>query len=152
MGGLLSSLAAQEVVAFTGSGEAAARLRSHETLSANNVHLNVEADSLNAAALGPDVAIGSEALNLFLADVVKEETQNAGQKCTAIRRIYAPRERLDEIREMLVERFSDIRVGDPATEKTTLGPLARPEQLKGGRSAIDRLGAQPQVTTRGAKL
>jgi 3,4-dehydroadipyl-CoA semialdehyde dehydrogenase len=151
IGGLLSHLTGQDVVAFTGSSETAARLRSHEALCANNVRLNVEADSLNAAALGPDVATGSEALNLFLADVVKEVTQKAGQKCTAIRRIYAPRERLDEIREMLVERFLEVRVGDPANEKTTMGPLASADQLKGVRSGIDRLAAESQVATGGSQ-
>ncbi len=151
IGGLLSHLTGQDVVAFTGSGETAARLRSHETLCANNVHLNVEADSLNAAALGPDVQTGTEALNLFLADVVKEVTQKAGQKCTAIRRIYATRERLDEIREMLVERLSEVRVGDPANEKTTMGPLASADQLKGVRSGIDRLAAEAEVATGGSQ-
>jgi oxepin-CoA hydrolase/3-oxo-5,6-dehydrosuberyl-CoA semialdehyde dehydrogenase len=151
IGGLLSHLTGQDVVAFTGSSETAARLRSHEALGANSVHLNVEADSLNAAVLGPDVATGSEALNLFLADVIKEVTQKAGQKCTAIRRIYAPRERLDEIRDMLVERLSEVRVGDPANEKTTMGPLASADQLKGVRSGIDRLATESEVATGGSR-
>jgi len=52
--------------------------------------LNVEADSLNARAL-PDVSPGSATWDLFVADVVRDVTQKAGQKCTAVRRIFAGR-------------------------------------------------------------
>ena len=34
---------------------------------------------------------------MFLTDVVKEMTQKTGQKCTAIRRIYVPSEKLDRL-------------------------------------------------------
>src|SRR5689334_2183706 len=103
-GDLLSHLRGQDVVAFTGSGSTAAQLRRSENLARYNVHLNVEADSLNAAILGPDVQDGSETMNLFLAEVAKEITQKAGQKCTAVRRIYVAKERVDAVRDALVER------------------------------------------------
>src|SRR5207248_2541952 len=79
-------------VAFTGGSVTAKMLR--EKLAARGVRLNVEADSLNAAVLGPDVAPGSAAWDLFVADVARDLTQKAGQKCTAIRRVFVPRERL----------------------------------------------------------
>ena len=56
----------------------------------HSAHVNVEADSLNAAVLGPDVDDGSELMNLFVGDVVRDMTQKTGQKCTAIRRVYVP--------------------------------------------------------------
>src|SRR5262249_50858622 len=108
VGDLLNHLTGQDVVAFTGSGDTATRLRRPPVPRWANVGLNGEADSLNAAVLGPEVAAGSEALNLFLADVVREVTQKAGQKCTAIRRIYATLEQLDEIRDRLVERLGEV--------------------------------------------
>ena len=52
--------------------------------------MNIEADSLNAAVLAPDVADGSPTFALFLKDVVREMTQKSGQKCTAVRRILVP--------------------------------------------------------------
>ncbi len=57
----------------------------------NSVRVNVEADSLNAAVLGPDVEPGSETCDCFLKDVLRDMTQKAGQKCTAIRRVLVPR-------------------------------------------------------------
>ncbi len=150
-GDLLSHLRGQDVLAFTGSGATAAGLRRQENLARENVHVNVEADSLNAAILGPDAAAGGELRNVFLAEVVKELTQKAGQKCTAVRRIYVPADALDELRDLLVERLSEVRVGNPADEKTTMGPLTSASQLKDVREGIDALARGAQVAIGGSK-
>jgi len=150
VGDLLSHLRGQDVVAFTGSGSTAAQLRRSENLARYNVHLNVEADSLNAAVLGPDVQDGSETMNLFLAEVTKEITQKAGQKCTAVRRIYVAKERVDAVRDALVERLRDVKVGNPADEKITMGPLATAAQLRDVREGIGRLQSGAEVATGGA--
>ncbi len=150
IGDLLSHLDGRDVVAFTGSGDTAAKLRRLDNLARHHVHLNVEADSLNAAILGGDVASGSEALNLFLSDVVREMTQKTGQKCTAVRRIYAPADRLDEIRERLVERLSEVRVGNPVDERTSMGPLATAQQLRDVRAGIDQLAGQSEIALGGS--
>ena len=150
VGDLLAHLRGQDVVAFTGSGQTATQLRRHENLARHHVHLNVEADSLNAAILGPDVQDGSEAMNLFLAEVVKEITQKAGQKCTAVRRIYVAKERMDAVRDALVERLRETRVGNPADEKVTMGPLATAAQLKDVREGIGRLAGGAEIATGGA--
>ncbi len=55
-GDLLDRLGPQDVLAFTGSADTARSLRSRDNLLAANTRVNVEADSLNAAVLGPDVA------------------------------------------------------------------------------------------------
>src|SRR6185437_14744726 len=103
----------QDVLAFTGSSDTGAAIRLMANIARGSVRVNVEADSLNGAILGPDAAQGSETYNLFLKDVVRDMTQKAGQKCTAIRRVFVPRERLADVREDLVERLRDVKVGDP---------------------------------------
>ena len=65
-------------------GDCSARAKAFTHASA---HVNVEADSLNAAVLGPDASDGSDLVNLFVGDVVRDMTQKTGQKCTAIRRV-----------------------------------------------------------------
>src|SRR5690606_5833505 len=90
-GDLVDRLGAQDVLAFTGSAATALALRGKRNLLAASVKVNVEADSLNAAVLGPDAAPGSPLFDLFVADVAREMTQKAGQKCTAVRRILVPR-------------------------------------------------------------
>ena len=151
VGDLLSHLTGQDVLAFTGSGHTAASLRRQENFAQHSVHVNVEADSLNSAILGADVSPGTETWNVFLTEVVKETTQKTGQKCTATRRIFVPEEKLDEVRDALVERLSDVRVGNPADEKVTMGPVATAAQLRDVRAGIERLAQGAEVACGGAK-
>src|SRR5205807_3435392 len=120
-GELLDLLGPQDVVAFTGSSQTAARLR--EQLARRGARLNVEADSLNAAVLGPDVQPGSATWDLFVSDVARDMTQKPGQKCTAVRRIFVSPDRQAEAQEALVDRLSQIRVGNPANPENTMGPV-----------------------------
>src|SRR3989440_4806402 len=66
-GDLLDRLGPQDVVAFTGSSQTAAKLR--EQLARRGARLNVEADSLNAAGLGPYLQTGSAPFGLFVPHV-----------------------------------------------------------------------------------
>ncbi|MBX7116446.1 MAG: 3,4-dehydroadipyl-CoA semialdehyde dehydrogenase [Myxococcaceae bacterium] len=151
VGDLLNHLSGQDVLAFTGSGDTAATLRKTESLVRHNVHVNVEADSLNSALLGPDATEGTETLNMFLTDVAKEISQKTGQKCTAVRRIYVPAAQLNSIRDALVERLKEVRVGNPAEDKVTMGPLATANQLRDIRAGIDRLAKVAEVALGGSK-
>ncbi len=144
-GDMLDHVTGQDVVAFTGSSTTGALLRRGEGVVANSVRMNVEADSLNAAVLGPDVAEGSDVLNLFLADVVRDMTQKTGQKCTAIRRVYVPRDKAEMVLEHLRERLSGVRVGNPSLEDVTMGPLSTAQQLKDVRAGIGKLEANAKV-------
>jgi oxepin-CoA hydrolase/3-oxo-5,6-dehydrosuberyl-CoA semialdehyde dehydrogenase len=131
------------VVAFTGSSKTAAKLR--DQLSQRGVKLNVEADSLNAAVLGPDVQPGSATWDLFVADVARDITQKAGQKCTAVRRIFVAAAQLAQAQEALIERLANVRVGDPARADVTMGPLATGDQLRDVRAGIGKLAAESEV-------
>src|SRR4030095_14544655 len=115
-GNLLDGVAARDALAFTGSPDTAKKLRLGEGVVARSVHVNVEADSLNAAVMAPDVGPGSETWNLFVADVARDMTQKTGQKCTAIRRVFVPVDRLDDALEALRARLADVVVGNPAAE------------------------------------
>jgi 3,4-dehydroadipyl-CoA semialdehyde dehydrogenase len=143
-GDMLHHLAGQDVLAFTGSSDTARSLRALPNIIAHSVRVNVEADSLNAAVLAPDVEPGSETWQLFLFDVVRDMTQKAGQKCTAIRRVFVPESRFDQVAEALIERLAAVRVGNPADQGVGMGPLATAAQLRDVRSGIDRLAGQTE--------
>lgn len=117
-----------DAVAFTGSADTAARLRSHPNVIAAGVPFNVEADSLNSAVLGPDAEPGSDEWRALIRDVHRELTLKAGQKCTAIRRIMVPRTRLDALQAALLERFAATVVGNPRNESVNMGPLTNQAQ------------------------
>src|SRR5204862_2095414 len=106
-------LGAQDCLAFTGSSVTGAKLRGNANLVRHNVRVNIEADSLNAAVLAPDVENGSDAYNLFLSNVVLDMTQKTGQKCTAVRRILVPTDRWNDVRRDLSDELARIQVGDP---------------------------------------
>jgi oxepin-CoA hydrolase/3-oxo-5,6-dehydrosuberyl-CoA semialdehyde dehydrogenase len=143
-GDLLSHLEGQDVLAFTGGSDTAVKMRLAEAVARHNVRVNIEADSLNAAVLGPDVQDG-EAFQLFIADVAKEITQKSGQKCTATRRIYVPAERLAAVREALSEKLSAVKVGNPAEEKVTMGPLSSAAQLRDVKAGLKQLLTRAKV-------
>jgi oxepin-CoA hydrolase/3-oxo-5,6-dehydrosuberyl-CoA semialdehyde dehydrogenase len=140
-GALLDHLGPGDVVAFTGGSSTARQLRTHAGIVAHGVRLNIEADSLNAAVLAPDVELGSEAGALFLADVARDMTQKTGQKCTAIRRVLVPAEKLSDVCDALKERLGAIAVGDPAREDVRMGPLATAQQLADVKEGLARLAA-----------
>ncbi len=138
-GDLLDHLGPQDVFAFTGSGKTGALLRGRPNLLASGTHVNVEADSLNGGVLGPDVERGGDTWTLMVSDLVRDITQKAGQKCTAIRRVLVPRERLDELQEDVIERLEAVRTGDPRVEGVTMGPVATAAQLQHVREGLGRL-------------
>jgi oxepin-CoA hydrolase/3-oxo-5,6-dehydrosuberyl-CoA semialdehyde dehydrogenase len=139
---LVSHLGGQDVVAFTGSGDTGMQLRSAPSVVRHSVRINIEADSLNAAVLGPDVEPRSDMYELFLKEVVRDMTQKAGQKCTAIRRVVVHESQLSSVRDDLAELLATIRVGDPRLEDTRMGPLASGAQLADVREGVQRLGGR----------
>jgi len=139
-GDLLDRLHPNDVVAFTGGASTAQKLRAQ--LAPRGVRLNIEADSLNSALLGPDVEVGSASWDIFIGDVARDISQKAGQKCTAIRRIFTPAERLPAVQEALIERLSAVHVGDPSRADVTMGPLATREQQRDIKAGLARLLAE----------
>lgn len=138
-GDLLDHVSGQDVVAFTGSAWTGRTIRSGKAVIENSVRVNVEADSLNAAVLGPDVKAQKETWDLMVREVTTDMTQKAGQKCTAIRRIFVPVDKLEEFKEDLKESIASIRVGNPATRGVRMGPVASASQLKDVQSGIEEL-------------
>ena len=123
-GDLLDRLDGNDVVTFTGSADTALKLRANANLLAKSIPFNAEADSLNAAILGPDVTPEDPEFDLFVREVAREMTAKAGQKCTAIRRAIVPRKHIDAIAAKLRERLARVSVGDPAVDGVNMGALA----------------------------
>ncbi|CAN7573511.1 phenylacetic acid degradation bifunctional protein PaaZ [Pseudoduganella sp. LjRoot289] len=129
-GDLLDRLTGADVVTFTGSADTAAKLRTNRNLIANSVPFTAEADSLNCAILAPDVTPDDPEFDLFVKEVAREMTGKAGQKCTAIRRIIVPQDRVDAVAERLRERLSKVTIGDPSVEGVRMGALASKDQQR----------------------
>jgi oxepin-CoA hydrolase/3-oxo-5,6-dehydrosuberyl-CoA semialdehyde dehydrogenase len=151
-GDLLTHVGPQDVIAFTGSSDTGALIRGLPAVIRHSVRVNVEADSLNAAVLGPDVEVGSETWELYLKDVLRDMTQKAGQKCTAIRRALVPAALADQVREELVARLERVVVGNPAHEGVRMGPVATAQQRDDVRAGIDLLARDGRLVYGNAAL
>jgi oxepin-CoA hydrolase/3-oxo-5,6-dehydrosuberyl-CoA semialdehyde dehydrogenase len=149
-GDLIDRMGPQDVLAFTGSSGTGALLRGNESLVKHNAHVNVEADSLNAAILAPDVEEGDETYGLFLANVELDMTQKTGQKCTAVRRVLVPESRIDDVARDLAASLGRVQVGDPREKGVRMGPLASADALESVRSGIAALAATGDVVCGGA--
>jgi phenylacetic acid degradation protein PaaN len=146
-GDLLDHVGPQDVIAFTGSADTGAKIRGHHRVVATNARVNIEADSLNAVVVGPDVQSGTELFDLLVRDCTIELTQKAGQKCTATRRILVPTPLLPELREALVDRLGAIaaKTGDPSDDAVRMGPLSSQGQLADARAGVAELSRDASV-------
>jgi oxepin-CoA hydrolase / 3-oxo-5,6-dehydrosuberyl-CoA semialdehyde dehydrogenase len=127
-GDLLDHLQAQDVVTFTGSASTGTKLKANENILKNNVPFNLEADSLNCIVLGSDVEPGQPEWEIFLKEVRREMTVKAGQKCTAIRRIFVPENKMEDVWMSLGKSLSQTTIGNPENDKVRMGSLAGLEQ------------------------
>ena len=145
VGDLLDHVTGQDAVTFTGSASTGRRLKSHPTVVADSVRFTMEADSLNASILGPDAVPGTEEFDLFVKEVSREMTVKAGQKCTAIRRVIAPRATCDALIAALGDRLAKTTLGNPAAEGVRMGPLASLDQREEVRARIRDLQAEAEI-------
>jgi len=150
LGDLFDHLGPQDVVAFTGSADTAARLRATPSILPRSVRFNAEADSLNAAVLGPDVEEGSDLWHWFVRAVTTDVTQKTGQKCTAIRRVIVPDARADAFVEALSDTLGRVVVGNPLDASVTMGPVATRQQLADVRDGIAWLREETTLVAGGA--
>jgi 3,4-dehydroadipyl-CoA semialdehyde dehydrogenase len=125
---LLDHVREGDIVSFTGSADTAARIRSHASVLRRSVRINVEADSLNSAILGPDAAPGTDLFDLFAKEVVREMMIKAGQKCTAIRRVLVPRQHVKALGDAISERLGALKVGNPRNAEVKVGPVVNKAQ------------------------
>lgn len=144
-GNLLSHVNSQDVVTFTGSASTGLKLKAHPNILAESVPFNMEADSLNCIVLGKDVTPGMPEWDIFIKEVRKEMTVKAGQKCTAIRRIFVPENRLEEVSKHIHAELAKTTIGNPLNEKVRMGALAGQGQREEVRSQVQKLLASSQI-------
>ena len=144
-GDLLEHVTAQDVVTFTGSKSTGLMLKSNKNILEQSVPFNMEADSLNCIVLGNDVTPDMPEWDLFIKEVRKEMTVKAGQKCTAIRRIFAPENVLEDLYMGISKSLAQTVIGNPFNEKVRMGALASSGQREEVRNNVQKLLAASQI-------
>ncbi|GIU97981.1 MAG: hypothetical protein KatS3mg013_1784 [Actinomycetota bacterium] len=117
-------------IAFTGSKEV------------GKIIMRTGADTLKRVTL----ELGGKSPNIVFSDADFEAAVegscngvfwNQGEICSAGTRVFVERRIYDEALEAFVERASSVRLGDPASEDTTMGPLVSKEQQDRVRRYIE---------------
>jgi 3,4-dehydroadipyl-CoA semialdehyde dehydrogenase len=142
---LLDHVREEDIVSFTGSADTASRVRSHANVLRRSVRVNIEADSINSAILGPDCAPGSDLFGLLVKEIVKEMTLKAGQKCTTIRRIFAPRQHLKALAGAVSAQLSPMKVGNARNPEVNVGPVVNKAQQAACLEGLKKLQSECSV-------
>ncbi len=144
-GDMLDHVRSEDTITFTGSAYTGHMLKSHPKVLSENVSFNMEADSLNCIVLGTDVTPDMPEWDIFIKEVRKEMTVKAGQKCTAIRRIFVPENKIEDVKIALGKALAQTTIGSPLNEKVRMGALAGKGQKEEVMEQVQKLLASSQV-------
>ncbi|MBL7708154.1 MAG: phenylacetic acid degradation bifunctional protein PaaZ [Chitinophagaceae bacterium] len=144
-GDILDNVSSQDVVTFTGSATTGLLLKSNKNILANNVPFTMEADSLNCIVLGNDVQPGMPEWEVFVKEVRREMTLKAGQRCTGIRRIFVPENKMEDMWKAIASALSQTTIGNPLNEKVRMGSLAGETQRQEVKAQVQKLLASSQI-------
>ena len=145
LGSLLRSVLPPGVLnTVSGGDETGAAMSSHPAVRKISFTGSIEAGKHVAAAAADDLKrvtleLGGNDPAIVLDDVDTPEIverlfwgafMNSGQVCSAIKRLYVPRSRHDDIVESLAERVERARTGSGLEPDVELGPLNNRSQLE----------------------
>jgi oxepin-CoA hydrolase/3-oxo-5,6-dehydrosuberyl-CoA semialdehyde dehydrogenase len=144
-GDILDHVTSQDVITFTGSAKTGLSLRANATVLRESVPFTMEADSLNCIVLGNDVQPGQPEWDVFIKEIRKEMTLKAGQRCTGIRRIFVPENKMEDAWKAIAVSLSQTVIGNPLNEKVRMGSLAGETQRNEVRTQVQKLLASSQL-------
>jgi acyl-CoA reductase-like NAD-dependent aldehyde dehydrogenase len=129
VGAALCSYPAINKISFTGSTETGRKI------------LHAAADrvlpvTLELGGKGPSIVFADASMDQAISGVLFSAFFNAGQICTTGSRLLVEESIAEEFTGRLVKAASALRIGDPASEQTDLGPLVDARQLQRVRDYI----------------
>lgn len=116
-------------IVFTGSTRTGKRIMAKCAESLKRFTLELGGKSPNIVFADADIEAAAAAAPLSFLD-------NAGQDCCARTRILVQRSAYDRFLELLAPAVASVVVGDPADEKTRMGPLISRTQLERVRGYV----------------
>jgi oxepin-CoA hydrolase/3-oxo-5,6-dehydrosuberyl-CoA semialdehyde dehydrogenase len=144
-GDLLDHVTSQDVVTFTGSAATGLMLKSNPNILRENTPFTMEADSLNCIVLGEDAIPGTAEWDIFVKEIRREMTLKAGQRCTGIRRIFVPENKMEDMWKAIATSLAQTTIGNPLNEKVRMGSLAGETQRNEVKQQVQKLLASSQI-------
>src|SRR5581483_5528239 len=124
-------------IGFTGSTEVGRSVMEGAAATIKRVTLELGGKSANVVFADADLERAAAAAPYAVFD-------NAGQDCCARSRILVERSAYDRFAELLVEATRNVKVGDPADERTEMGPLISAAHREHVASYLDGVTARFQ--------
>jgi aldehyde dehydrogenase (NAD+) len=120
-----------DMVSFTGSTRAGTEVAKNAAASVKRVHQELGGKSPNILLDDADFekAVKRSVLHVY---------QNSGQSCNAPTRMLVPASKMAEVEAIARRVTESVVVGDPASEKTTVGPLVSKIQFERVERYIER--------------
>ena len=144
-GDLLNHVISQDVITFTGSASTGLMLKSNPVILSEAVPFNMEADSLNCIVLGEEVTPDKPEWDIFIKEIRKEMTLKAGQRCTGIRRIFVPANKMEDVWKAIGTSLSQTVIGNPLNATVRMGSLAGQTQRNEVKEQVQKLLASSQI-------
>jgi betaine-aldehyde dehydrogenase len=117
-------------IGFTGSTEVGREVMKAAAGTIKRVTLELGGKSANVVFADADLERAAAAAPYAVFD-------NAGQDCCARSRILVQRSAYDRFLELLIAATAAVKVGDPKSEETEMGPLISAEQRERVSSYVD---------------
>lgn len=84
----------------------------------------------------------SASLDLAMRAILFGAVGTAGQRCTTTRRLVVHETIYEELTKRLARAYSQVAVGNPALDKTLMGPLINPQAVDDMQDALEKIRGQ----------
>jgi aldehyde dehydrogenase (NAD+) len=92
-------------------------------------------------------------LHMAIPGIVFGAVGTAGQRCTTTRRLFVPSDMMDEVAQVLVNAYQQVRIGNPMDADTLMGPLTDEASVERFEAAVAAaVEAGGKVLTGGKRL
>ncbi|NKX55756.1 aldehyde dehydrogenase family protein [Arthrobacter mobilis] len=139
----LSTLPGVRKISFTGSTEVGISIAQQAAPTVKRVTLELGGND-------PAVVLDDADMEVTARGIVGSAFRNAGQVCMAVKRVYVPRSRRNELAEAIAAEAARHVVGHGIAAGTTMGPMHTASQLQLVRGLVDSaVGGGARVITGG---
>jgi aldehyde dehydrogenase (NAD+) len=122
VGAALSAHPGIDMMSFTGSTRAGIAVAKAAADTVKRV-------SQELGGKSPNIILDDADLEKSVARGVQHMMMNSGQSCNAPSRMLVPRAKLEQAAQIAKQIAEKVRVGDPASEDTTMGPVVSETQF-----------------------
>jgi aldehyde dehydrogenase (NAD+) len=131
VGAALAAHPEVDMVSFTGSTRSGTEVARIAAATVKRVHQELGGKS-------PSIVLEDADFERAVKATVRHVLENSGQSCNAPTRLLVPAARLAEVEALAKKTAEAVIVGDPASEKTAVGPLVSKLQFERVQSHIAR--------------